>query len=86
MKKILFATALVMTIGFAASAQYGDSYFKNWDNGINDRTGEISDVLPANPGGGIGVYTTDQPAPVGSGLLILTALGAGYAVARKRKK
>ena len=85
MKKILFATALVMTMGFAASAQYGDSYFKNWDNGINDRTGAISDVLPANPGGGIGVYTTDQPAPVGSGLLILTALGAGYAVARKRK-
>ena len=85
MKKIIFATALVMTMGFAASAQYGDSYFKNWDNGINDRTGEISGVLPANPGGGIGVYTTDQPAPVGSGLLILTALGAGYAVARKRK-
>jgi len=86
MKKILLATALVMTMGFAASAQYSDSYFKNWDNGINDRTGTISGVLPANPGGGIGDYTTDQPAPVGGGLLILTALGAGYAMARKRKK
>lgn len=26
----------------------------------------------------------DQPAPLGSGLLVLTALGAGYAVLRKK--
>ena len=32
-----------------------------------------------------GYEVTDQNAPLGSGLVILTALGAGYAVARKRK-
>ena len=86
MKKIIFAIALVMTMGLAASAQ-NDGFFK-YSNIENNRAGsnEIGAITPANPGGGIGVYTTDQPAPVGSGLLILTALGAGYAVARKRKK
>ena len=73
-------------MGLAASAQFSESYFKNWDNGTNDRTGDISSVLPANPGGGIGEYDTDQPAPLGSGLLVLTALGAGYALTRKRNE
>ena len=86
MKKIIFAIALVMTMGLAASAQFSDSYFQNWDNGTNDRTGTISGVLPANPGGGIGEYDTDQPAPLGSGLLVLTALGAGYVLTRKRNE
>ena len=86
MKKILFATALVMTMGFAASAQYSDSYFKNWDNGVGDRTSDpISGTTPALPGTSSWGNTSDASAPLGSGLLVLTALGAGYAVARKRK-
>ena len=83
MKKFLFSIALTITLGFTASAQYTDGFFNDWDNGF-DRTGtgnEIGFVLPASHGNGL-----DTPsAPLGSGLLILTALGAGYTVSRRRK-
>ena len=87
MKKILFAAALVLAFGLCADAQRGgskDGFFNDWDNGL-DRTGignEIGFVLPTNHG-----YGLDTPsAPLGSGLLILTALGAGYALKKKREK
>jgi hypothetical protein len=82
MKKILFAIALIITLGLTANAQYSDGFFNDWDNGL-DRTGtgnDIGFVLPTNHGNGL-----DTPsAPLGSGLLIFTALGAGYAVSRRR--
>ena len=85
MKKILFAIAIVLTFGLTANAQ-SDGFFKNWDNGMGDRTGSaISDITPVIPGGTPGEYENDQEAPLGSGLLVLTALGAGYAVARNKK-
>lgn len=87
MKKVLFAIAIVLMMGFCASAQ--DGFFNSWDdvsNGVNrdgdDPTlGNIS--LPGVPGShGNGGNVT---APLGSGLLVLTALGAGYAVARRKE-
>ena len=83
MKKIIFAIALIITIGFTANAQRGgDGFFNNWDdvgNGL-DKFDDFDNGLrgggPGTPGHGGG----DQPAPLGSGLLILTALGAGYAL------
>lgn len=81
MKKILLAAALVITMGFCASAQ-NDSFFTDWDeigNGL-DRDFDIP-TLPGSHG-----LTNDQYAPVGSGLLILTALGAGYALKKKREE
>ena len=83
MKKFLFSIALTITLGFTASAQFNnDGFFNNWDDN-EDRfsSGDLSFVLPANHG-----FGEDTPsAPIGSGILVLTALGAGYAVARKRK-
>ena len=87
MKKIIFALALVLTIGLCASAQRGgDGFFNNWDdvgNGL-DKFDDFDNGLrgggPGTPGHGGG----DQPAPIGSGLLVLTALGAGYALKKKR--
>lgn len=84
MKNILFAIALVMTMSFGASAQRGSDSFFNYDNGFEDRMDDPNG-LPGLPGGAIGGLE-NQDAPLGSGLLVLTALGAGYAVARKRKK
>ena len=84
MKKILFTIALIITLGLTASAQYSDGFFNDWDNGL-DRTeigNEIGFVLPASHGNGL-----DTPsAPLGSGLLVLTALGAGYALKKKHEK
>ena len=69
-----------------ASAQ-SDGFFKNYrDDVYGDRGGSGGDpLMPALPGGGVGAYNTDQGAPLGSGLLVLTALGAGYAVYRKKR-
>ena len=84
MKKILFTIALIITLSLTATAQYSDGFFNDWDNGL-DRTGtgnDIGFVLPASHGNGL-----DTPsAPLGSGLLILTALGVGYALKKKHEK
>ena len=83
MKKILFAIAIVFALGLTANSQNkNDAFVTEWDNSGWNRTV----VMPAILGGTLGDLDGDQPAPLGSGLLVLTALGAGYAVARKRKK
>ena len=83
MKKILFAIAIVLTIGFSASAQGRDGFFSSWDNDNyenRDPDPSFSLLFPNHFG------DSDNGAPLGSGLLVLTALGAGYAVARKKSK
>ena len=80
MKKILFAIAFVMMV-VIANAQ-SDSFFKsdnsNAGNGNRDDEG-FSMALPSHGA------TDDQQAPLGSGMLVLTALGAGYAIARRKR-
>jgi hypothetical protein len=88
MKKILFAIAIVLTIGMTASAQRGtDGLFNNFNNdNYNNRgvgTGNV-DIIAPNHGFEGYAQGNGEEAPLGSGLLILTTLGAGYAVARKR--
>ena len=83
MKKILFAIAIIMTMGFAANAQ-SDTFFK-WTDGDNEIYRRTDDnyifTLPDAHG-----YETDEQAPLGSGLLIMTALGAGYVAIRKKRR
>ena len=81
MKKILFAIAFVMMV-VIANAQ-SDGFFKSNDGGYSNRgEGGENPGIMALPGHG---ETGDQTAPLGSGMLILTAMGAGYAIARRRK-
>ena len=83
MKKILFTIAIVIMLACSASAQ-SDGFFRSGDSGYSGRDGgEISGTTPGLVGGPVGQYDTDQPAPLGSGLLILTVLGGAYAL-RKR--
>lgn len=85
MKKILFVIAIFMMMGLGANAQR-DAFF-NWNDADNDiYRGSSNDpgdpfALPQYHG-----YDSDPAAPLGSGLLVLTALGAGYAVVRKGRK
>ena len=85
MKKIIIAIAIVLTMSFSASAQTTDGYFTT-DMLGNDITRDV--VLPMLPVWGVGVFNGDvaATAPLGEGLLILTALGAGYTVIRRKKK
>lgn len=85
MKKILFTIAIVLTMALSANAQR-DGFFGTWNNdeyrdfGDNNNPG-----IYVPSGNNPGEYTENQDAPLGTGLLILTALGAGYAVARKKR-
>jgi len=81
MKKIILAIALVMTLSFGASAQ-ADGFVADWTTNDMFRDGGFSALPGITFDHGLSV---DQPAPLGSGLLLLTALGAGYAVARRKK-
>ncbi len=82
MKKILFTIAIVMTMTLGASAQRGtDGFFTNTDNNTYREGDDFNGLV-------FPTHTTDtdpDAAPLGTGLLILTALGAGYAVARKKR-
>ena len=77
MKKILFAIALTVVLSLGASAQ-SDGFFRSTENEGSERTAAFG--LPSQHG-----LETDQAAPLASGLLVLTALGAGYAVARRKR-
>ena len=84
MKQFLFSIALIITLGLTASAQSHTDNFVDWNNGNSGRdfVDDWAIVFPATH-----FTNTDQNGtPLGSGLLVLTALGAGYAVTRKRKK
>ena len=86
MKKILIAIAFVTMMTINANAQR-DGFFSSYDNSYiyEDR---IDGGLPQIPyDATIGVLSGDIPAqvPLGTGLLILTTLGAGYAVARRKR-
>lgn len=81
MKKILLAIALVITMSLGANAQ-GDGFVADWAaSGDLFRSMEILPLLP-----GVHGVEVDVNAPLGSGLLVLTALGAGYAVARRKRE
>lgn len=84
MKKVLLTAALVIAMGLGASAQQ-DGFFKDWNdvsNGLNRADDELS--LPVIPNQH-GLEGDQNGAPVGSGLLILTALGGAYAIARRKE-
>lgn len=87
MKKIIFATAIMMMMAVNANAQR-DTFFSDWyDENSDIRTNGTN--IPNLPNNDLilgGEFGNDVNAPIGSGLLILTALGAGYAVARKRRE
>lgn len=82
MKKIILTTVILLTLGIAGMAQ-SDGFFGSYSDG-SSRT---NTDMPIVPSGSSGSITTDQNAsPLGSGLLILTALGAGYALRKKSGK
>ena len=84
MKKKIFVLALVMTMAFCANAQR-DGFFSDWqyeDRTISDPNG-LGLSLPNTT---IGSNENSNGAPLGSGLLILTALGGGYALIRNKQK
>lgn len=75
--------AMMMLLGLIAPitsiAQKSDGFFRGGNNDIyQNRDAGINDE------GGISNYGIGEEVPLGSGLLILTAVGAGYAIMRRK--
>lgn len=66
-----------MLLPFAASAQRSDSFFSGFED--DDYENRIAYIGLGNQPFGT------EPAPVGSGLLVLTVAGAGYAALRRKR-
>lgn len=84
MKRLLITALLLFAFVGLSQGQINrnDNLFNDWSdvgNGLDKGSGI---ELPPVPGGhGMG---GDVPVPLGSGLFILTALGAGYAIKKCR--
>lgn len=78
---LLFAFFALFLLHPASLNAQSDGFFRGGNDNNLNRDGEIN--INSNTGNGI---TNDGfGAPVGSGLLILTAVGTGYAIARRRR-
>ena len=87
MKKLAMTLAIVLGLGMASYANGGGLF------GQGEAAPEQSNstVMSGNRlgGGNPGLpnhgESTNQPAPLGSGIAVLIGLGAAYAVAKKRE-
>lgn len=79
MKKIFLTIALTLGLTMGAMAQ-SDAFFSDYESFSNREGGDNPDLpmLPKDHG------EIGNQSPLGSGLLILTALGAGYALSKRR--
>ena len=82
MKKIFLTIALTLGLTMGAMAQT-DAFFSDYESFSNREGGDNPD-LPMLPEGHGEIG--NQNTPLGSGLLILTALGAGYAALKRKEE
>ena len=76
---LLFAFfALFLLNPASLNAQKSDGFFRGGNDSYENRATIDDD-------GGMGHWGIGETVPVGSGLLILTAIGAGYAIARRKR-
>lgn len=92
----LTMAALLLTGGLNAQERRGGLFgfnglFSSWDENEEDIEGMMNRgdfFANANTGNiGVGSFDAEDPnAPLGSGLLILTATGIGYALLKKKEE
>lgn len=82
MKKLVIALALILGLSFGTQSygQNGGLFSKGSDATLTENN---DDRYPGLPGHNL---NGNQPAPVGSGLLLLMGMGAAYAASKRRKE
>lgn len=83
MKKLLISLVILtafVTLPIKALSQRNDNWFKTTDDYENR-----ADFNTGSTGLGTQGFGQEPQAPLGSGLLILTAIGAGYALTKSKK-
>ena len=82
MKKLALTIAIVLGLSMTTFADGGGLFQRGADpTEMNNREGE--GALPGIPGHG---QTGNQNASLTTGIMVLTALGAGYLVGKKRRE
>ena len=76
-KALVFLVIMLVFMPMSLSAQKSDVFFRNIDNDLYDNRDDVADWEFTNE--------TFGEVPLGSGLLVLAAVGAGYAVSRRRR-
>ena len=86
MKKLALTLAIVLGLSMASFANggglFGQGQAAPEQNNTSVMSGNRLGGNPALPNHG---QNTNQPAPLGSGIVVLIGLGAAYAVAKKRE-
>ncbi len=88
MKKLIMTTAIILGLSLTTFAQSGSMFHRenSGDNGSAIYESKGNDMFrsgfPGMPNHG---ETGNQDAPLGSGIALLTALGAAYLVGKRRK-
>jgi hypothetical protein len=83
MKKLALTIAIVLGIGLTSFADpNGGGVFQRGDETSGSNSSEYFSK-PALPRHG---QTSNQNAPLGTGIAVLTALGAAYLVGKRRKE
>ena len=83
MKKLALTLAIVLGLSMSTFAEgnHGGGLFLRGDEPTKE--GEGGSNLPGLPGHGA---SGNQDAPVGTGIAIMTALGAAYLIGKRRKE
>ena len=82
MKKLAMTIAIVLGLSMTTFADGGGLFQRGSEPESNGYYGNRG-IGPNLPGHG---ESTDQPAPLGTGIAVLTALGAAYLVGKKRNE
>lgn len=83
MKKLLISLVILtafVTLPIKALSQRNDNWFKTTDDYENR-----ADFNTGSTGLGTQGFGQEPQAPIGSGLLILSAIGAGYALTKSKR-
>ena len=82
MKKLALTIAIVLGLGLTtfADPNEGGLFQRGADPAGVSRTDGFNPILPAHG------KTANQNAPLGTGIAVLTALGAAYLVGKKRRE
>ena len=89
MKKLTITLTVILGLSMTTFAQGSMFHRENSrDNGnaVYESKGNLFRTDPLTPGLPIHGQTSNQDAPLGSGIALLTALGAAYLVGKKRRE
>ena len=81
MKKTILTIAIVLGLGMISfAAPNGGGMFQRGNTNEEHRSAGGYPILPQHNQNG------NQPAPIGTGITVLTAFGAAYLAAKRRKQ